>query len=262
MAAENMRNAAAALLKIQKGFPERYAVLKTALNIQDAEPEAWIEAAEKMYYPYDERLGVFGQDDTFLYKKPFDKDSIPKDKLPMLLHFHPLNVYRYRVAKQADLLFAMLLLGNRYTLEEKRRHFDFYEKLTLHDSSLSPCIFSILACDVGYYDKALAYFNMTSRLDLDDYHNNVYSGVHAANMAGTWMSITQGFAKMRVYDGELSFKPWIPKDWNSYSFKIVFRGRKISITVSHHTVDYVLLEGDPLTILSDDKSVFLKKEDE
>ena len=267
MAAENMRNAHRALEQIQKDHPDRFKELKQTLRLKDGEHEAWLRAAEKMYYPYDENLRLFGQDDTFLYKKPLDKDSIPEAKLPMLLHFHPLAVYRYRLAKQADLLFAMLLLGDRYSLDEKRRHFDFYEKVTLHDSSLSPCIFSILACDIGYYDKALDYFNMTSRLDLDDYHKNVYAGVHAANMAGTWMSITWGFAGMRVYNGELFFRPWIPDEWKSYRFTILYRGRKIGVTVSGGGADlgraetaFDLLDGGPLTVYVDGRPVLLKKD--
>ena len=260
MAAENMRNAHRVLEKIEREYPAAYKKLKNKINIKDGESETWLLAAKEMYYPYNEKLRIYGQDDTFLYKKQLEKNTIPEDMLPMLLHFHPLTVYRYRIAKQADLLFAMLLLGNNYSVEQKRRHFDYYEKVTLHDSSLSPCIFSILACDIGYYDKALAYFNMTSRLDLDDYHKNVYSGVHAANMAGTWMSITQGFAGMRVYDGILSFRPWIPEEWKSYSFKILFCGRRIGITVSHEGAVFALLEGEPLTIYSDSKPVHLKKD--
>jgi alpha,alpha-trehalose phosphorylase len=155
-------------------------------------------------------------------------------------------IYRHQVCKQADVVLALLLLSDQFTLEDKRRDFDYYEAVTTHDSSLSSCIFSIIAAEVGYHDKAYDYFMETARLDLDDTHGNTHYGVHTAAMAGTWMGVAYGFAGMRVVNGELHFAPALPKQWQHYTFKIHFQGALLEVRVEPGRVEYRLLRGEVL----------------
>lgn len=143
----------------------------------------------------------------------------------------------------------MFMLGDRFTPEDKKKNYDFYERVTTHDSSLSTAIFSIMASEIGYHDKAYDYFSRTARMDLDDSHGNTKDGIHAANMAGTWMCVVNGFAGMRACDGVLSFNPYLPGDWEEYSFRITYRGRLIKVTVNKGGTRYELLEGDGITIV-------------
>ena len=201
-----------------------------------------------MYIPYDPPRKLYKQDDTFLDKAPWDFEHTPPENYPLLIHYHPLVIYRHQVCKQADFVLALFLLGNQFTMDEKRRNYDFYEKVTTHDSSLSTCIFSIVASEIGYHDKAYAYFMNTARMDLDDYHGNVKDGVHIANMAGTWMCLVNGFGGMRTYNGALSFNPYLPEGWEGYSFNVTYQGRLIKVTIGKAGIDYKLLKGEPLPI--------------
>jgi alpha,alpha-trehalose phosphorylase len=153
---------------------------------------------------------------------------------------------------------ALFLLGYKFSLEEKRKDYEYYEKVTTHDSSLSACIFSIVANDIGYHEKAYDYFIKTARMDLDDYQGNTHHGVHTANMAGSWMCIVNGFAGMRVHDDVLSFQPYIHPDWEEYSFKITYRGRLIKLIINSTGTVYQLLEGQELEITHKGERLILK----
>ena len=181
------------------------------MNLNEAEPKEWLKAADAMFLPFDKELGIHPQDDTFLTKKKWDMVNTPKEKHPLLLHYHYLVIYRHQVCKQADVVLAIFLLGNQFALSEKKNDYDYYEAITTHDSSLSPCTFSIVASEVGYHEKAYKYLLSTARADLDDNHGNTSHGVHIAAMAGTWMAIVYGFAGLRVYDGKLQFAPTIAR---------------------------------------------------
>jgi len=205
----------------------------------------------------DEQLGVHPQDDGFLHKPVWDFANTPKEKYPLLLHFHPLVIYRHRVCKQADVVLALLLRGDRFTLEQKRKDFDYYEPLTTHDSSLSGCIFSIIASEVGYADKAYAYFMHTARMDLDNEHGNTQYGVHTAAMAGSWMGVVQGFAGMRIFDGQVRFAPHLPPQWTHYSFRLRLKGRQLQVQVRPGEVEYRLLDGETFELTHADETVRL-----
>jgi trehalose/maltose hydrolase-like predicted phosphorylase len=150
------------------------------------------------------------------------------------------------------------LLSHRFTQEETRRNYDYYEKVTTHDSSLSTCIFSIVASDIGYHDKAYRYFMRTARMDLDDYHGNVKDGVHVANMAGTWMCLVNGFAGLKVHDDTLSLNPYLPAGWDEYSFKFTHQDRTLSVVVDRTSATYELLAGEDLEIRHKGSSVTLR----
>ncbi len=248
MARENLQYAYDTAQWMQKTHPEAYHKLAARIGLADGELDQWQQAAESMYIPYDDARQLYKQDDSFLDKAPWDFAHTPPENYPLLIHYHPLVIYRHQVCKQADLVLALFLLGHLFTLDEKKRNYDFYERVTTHDSSLSTCIFSIVASEIGYHDKAYAYFMNTARMDLDDYHSNVKDGVHIANMSGAWMCLVNGFAGMRAYDGILHFNPHLPESWQGYSFKVTFRGRFLQITVDKTSVAYELLQGDPLTI--------------
>jgi len=246
MAQMHLRFAAEILDTLRGERPAELERITRAIDFDDAEAALWRRAAGRMALPYDATLGIHEQDDSFLSKKPWDFAATPKENYPLLLNYHPLVIYRHQVCKQADVVLALLLLSEQFTLDDKKRDFDFYEAVTTHDSSLSSCIFSIIAAEVGYRDKAYDYFMETARLDLDDTHGNTHYGVHTAAMAGTWMGVAYGFAGMRVVDGALRFAPTLPAKWQHYQFKIHIRGALLQVRVDAAETTYTLLSGASL----------------
>ena len=215
MAQMHLRFAADIADTLGRERPAALARIAALIGLEADEIAGWRRADASMALPYDAALGIHAQDDSFLSKKAWDFAATPKEHYPLLLNYHPMVIYRHQVCKQADVVLALLLLSDRFTLEDKRRDFDYYEAVTTHDSSLSSCIFSIIASEVGYHDKAYDYFMETARLDLDDTHGNTHYGVHTAAMAGTWMGVSYGFAGMRVIDGALQFAPTLPARWTA-----------------------------------------------
>ncbi len=248
MAAENLSFASEMVEKIKTESPEIYQELKNKLKLSEEEHFGWEKHAEKMFYPYDEKLKINAQDDSFLSKPIWELDKTPKEKFPLLLNYHPLVLYRYQVIKQADLILAEALLPHKFSDEQVKRDYDYYEKLTTHDSSLSTCIYSIVANRIGYEKEAYEYFINTSRTDLDNYQGNTKDGIHSASMAGTWLGVVMGFGGMKIYNNELHFDPKIPEKWNEYTFKIKFKNRIIKVKVDKTKADYSLEKGEPLTI--------------
>ncbi|OKP83131.1 beta-phosphoglucomutase [Paenibacillus sp. P32E] len=233
---------------LRREYPGDYERLERSIGLSTQEAEGWLEAAEKMYIPFDRALGIYAQDDTFLSKRKWDFERTPADKYPLLLNYHPLVIYRHQVLKQADLVMALFLLGDQFSLADKIRNYQYYEPLTTHDSSLSPCIHSIVSAEIGDLAGAYAYFDRTVRMDLDDINRNAKDGLHMAAMAGSWMSIVNGFGGMRQYDGVLCFHPALPEQWQSYRFKITSRGQLLDVYVDREAAVYTLLEGEGLTI--------------
>lgn len=253
MAKTNLEYAHQMAAWLSVNAPADYQRVAQKIGLEPQEIEFWRRAANQVYVPYDAERGIHPQDDEFLNKAPWDFAHVPADQYPLLLHFHPLVIYRHQVCKQADLVLALLLLGNFFTPEEKKRNFDFYEPLTTHDSSLSTAVFSVIASELGYQEKAYRYFLSTARMDLDDTHKNTKDGIHAANMAGTWMCVVNGFGGMRVYDGQLSFAPSLPAQWEYYRFRVLYRGRRIEVTVKPTGAEYRLLSGAAITIFDHDQ---------
>lgn len=261
IAKENLQYAYDVAIWMKENRIEDYERLVNQLKLEEQELMTWKNAAERMYIPYNEELGLYPQDDSFFEKAVWDFENTPKEKYPLLLNYHPLVIYRHQVCKQADLVLALFLLSNKFSMEEKKRNFDYYEKVTTHDSSLSTCIFSIVASEIGYHEKAYEYFMKTARLDLDDYHKNTKHGIHSANMAGTWMCVVNGFAGLRIDKETISFKPYLPSGWDEYKFKINYRDRIIGLTVNKQGAVYELLEGDELTLLHNGEKLLLKIEE-
>ena len=231
---------------------------KTAeLGLTSEERAKWHEIADNMYLPEDKELGIFVQHDTFLDKDLTPVKDLPQDQLPLNQHWSWDHILRSPYIKQADVLQGIYYFVERFTQEQKERNFDFYEPLTVHESSLSPSIHALLAADLHKEDKAFEMYSRTARLDLDNYNNDTNDGLHITSMTGSWLAIVQGFAGMRVIDDELQFAPFLPKEWTGYKFRINFRGRLLSISVSQEGTQIDLLKGDDLTIKLNGKDLKL-----
>jgi alpha,alpha-trehalose phosphorylase len=248
MARMNLRFAAEVIPWIKENRPEAYQHLVHETGLRIEEVDSWIQAADKMYIPYDEERGINPQDDNFLEKEVWDFKSTPVTKYPLLLHFHPLIIYRHQVIKQADVVLALVLLGNEFSLEQKRRNFDYYDPLTTGDSSLSACVQSILAAEIGYEKKALEYFQYALLMDLADVGGNVVDGAHVASTGGVWMSLTYGFGGMRDFDGKLSFDPRLPTAWGRLRFPLRFHDSHVLVDLNHESFTFEVTDGEPLTI--------------
>jgi alpha,alpha-trehalose phosphorylase len=261
MARENLRYAAQTIEKLQSTEPEAFKALmhKTALDV--SEVDTWLGAAENMYVPYDEELEIIPQDDSFLEKEPWDFANTPHEHYPLLLFYHPLNIYRKQVIKQADVILAMFLLGDVFTAAEKKRNFDFYDPLTTGDSSLSSCVEAIIAAQIGDMEKAVQYGMAALLMDLADVGGNVKDGCHIASMGGTWMMLAYGFGGMRDNDGVLSFWPRrAPQDNAILRFPVRYRGQMLEIEIGVERVEYRLLEGECLVIHHEREEIRLTKQ--
>lgn len=215
-------------------------------------------AAKAMKLPYDEELDINPQDDSFLQKEIWDISTIPKEDFPLLLHYHPLHLYRYQVCKQPDAVLAHFILEDIQQLKTIRSSFEYYEKITTHDSSLSGCIFSIVAAKLGLVDKAYNYFGDSSQLDLMDLHHNTKDGIHTANMGGNYMAIVYGFAGFRLKETGISFAPILPKAWDGYSFRIRYEDSRILINICKDSCIFSLEEGSEKQITVYDEVYILK----
>lgn len=228
------------------------------LDVSDDEKAHWQDIVDRFYLPEDKDLGIFVQHDGFLDKDLKPVSSIPADQLPINQHWSWDKILRSPYIKQGDVLQGVWDFIDDFTPAQKKANFDFYEPLTVHESSLSAAIHSILAADLHYEDKAVEMYERTARLDLDNYNNDTVDGLHITSMTGGWLAIVQGFAGMRVRDDQLHFAPFLPKKWNAYQFRIQFRGRSIQVYVDQNGSQLTLLSGEPLTVDLDGKQTALK----
>ncbi|MDJ0953155.1 MAG: glycosyl hydrolase family 65 protein [Acidimicrobiia bacterium] len=257
MARLNLRYAASSVTWLRQHDPDRYKALVHRTGLHEAEVGEWERIAAAMYLPYDEAKGIHLQDADFLEHPVWDFASTPIDNYPLLLYYHPLNIYRHQVIKQADVVLAMFLLGDEFSLELKKRNFDYYDPLTTGDSSLSASIQSIAAAEIGYLDKAMEYGRYAILMDLADIGHNVSDGCHIASMGGTWMVLVYGFAGMRDFDGNISFRPRLPAGITRLRFPVTVRGHLLDVAIENGTTTYTLVEGDELTIAHFDDEVEL-----
>ena len=261
MARENLRYAAETVESLRATAPDAYETLVRRTALEPAEVTAWRRAADSMYVPHDEKLGIIPQDDDFLDREPWDFKNTPPDRYPLLLFYHPLNIYRKRVIKQTDVVLAMFLLGDAFSPEEKKRNFEFYDPLTTGDSSLSSCVEAIVAAQIGDTDKAIRYGMAALLMDLADVGGNVKDGCHIASMGGTWMMLAYGLAGMRDHDGTLSFWPRrAPEDNATLRFPVTYRGQMLEVKVGADNVEYALLKGDCLVIRHETEQIQLTPE--
>ncbi len=203
--------------------PQRYQEILEQNNFDLDEVQLWNQISDEIYLPFDEERGIFLQQDGYLDKELIPAKDIPKDEYPLHQNWSWDRILRSCFIKQADVLQGMYFFEEHFTKDELERNYDFYEPLTVHESSLSPCVHSILACSLGRTEKAYELFLRTSRLDLDDYNNDTKDGCHITSMAGTWLSIVKGFGGMRIKKNKIHFNPQLPKAWRSFSFRVIFR---------------------------------------
>ncbi|HBL37256.1 MAG TPA: family 65 glycosyl hydrolase, partial [Firmicutes bacterium] len=212
------------------------------------EVSRWQTIMDKMYYPYSEELGIFEQQDLYLDKEQVLVRDLSPSELPLNKHWSWDRILRSCLIKQADVIQGLYFLPEKFDLDTIRRNFDFYEPRTVHESSLSPSIHSIVASWIGEHEKAYELLIRATRLDLDNYNADTDEGIHLTSMAGSWTAIVEGLAGVAVRQDRLSFSPFIPTAWESYSFKLAFRGRKLQISVDKAQVTIALLAGEPLLI--------------
>jgi len=254
MAQRHLRDAAATALWMAGAAPVEYGALCARIGLGEDEVAQWRRAAEAMYLPEDPRLGVFPQDDGFLDRPrlPDHLAAKPGDgKHPLLLRLHPLTIYRHQVCKQADTLLALMLAGDGVERAAKRRNFDYYESVTVHDSTLSASTFGVIAAEVGLAAKAWRYFQDSLRVDLDDSHGNAAHGVHMAAMAGSWLGLVWGFGGFRTIDGQPALAPRLPAAWHGYRFGLRWGRAQLRVEVDASGVRYTLLRGDTLAFRHD-----------
>lgn len=228
---------------------DRLQLLVEKTGITEAEVADFVKASQNMNLPYDPQLGINPQDDSFLQKKAWDFAATPKENYPLLLHYHPLHLFRYQVCKQADTVMAHFILEDYQSQETIRNSFAYYEKITTHDSSLSSCIFSIIASRLGYREKAYDYFGDSAKLDLFNTHKNTKDGIHTANMGGNYMAIVYGFAGLRLKEDGLYFSPILPAQWSGYEFSVSYHSSIIKVSVSGDRCTFALLSGENQNII-------------
>ncbi|MCR5342732.1 MAG: family 65 glycosyl hydrolase [Butyrivibrio sp.] len=249
----------AAKLFKELGDREDMKELAKRLSVDEEEIKKIQEAADKMYLPYDEKFGISPQDDSFLQKPVWDIANTPKEEFPLLLHYHPLHLYRYQVCKQADTVLAHFLYPDSADKETMEKSFRYYEKITTHDSSLSTCVFSMQASRLGLYDEAEKYFGDSAKLDLYNRHGNSGDGVHTANMGGAYMAIVYGFGGIGISEDGLNVDPFLPRSFQGYSFNFCYRGRRLRLEASRESVCFKLLDGENVEFIQGGKKHSLCK---
>ena len=244
----SMRYAAWAARWVRENRPADYARIcaKRAFD-EAAETAVWHRIADDMYLGEDRELGIFLQQDGYLDKEQTLVADLDPAERPINQKWSWDRILRSCFIKQADVLQGLYFFGEEFDLDTLRRNFYFYEPRTVHESSLSPCVHAVLAARLGDLEKAVEMYLRTARLDLDDYNREVAEGCHVTSMAGSWLSVVEGFGGMCVRDGVLSFDPRLPETWESLSFKVNFRGRVLTVKVTRTAVE-VSNEGDPVEI--------------
>lgn len=244
-----------AIEKVQNQNEARFDEICEKLNFDEIhEVGSWLHIIDNMHFPYDENRQVFLQQDGFLDKELKSADKISEHR-PINQKWSWDRILRSCFIKQADVLQGLYLFESDFDEETHRRNFDFYEPMTVHESSLSPCVHTILAAKLGKTEKAYEMYVRTARLDLDDYNNDTEDGLHITSMAGTWMSVVKGFGGMRVKNGQVSFKPTLPDQWESYSFRVLANGNILQVNVSKDGTTFENFGEETVTVLLNDKKV-------
>jgi len=248
------------IAKVALEYPSDHKRILEKVSLSANEIQEWIKVADNMYFPTSEELGIYLQQDGFLDKDLVPVKDLDKSQRPINQKWSWDRVLRSPYIKQADVLQCFYFFEDHFSREELKRNFEFYESFTVHESSLSPCVHSIQAAVLDKIDMAYTFYLRTSRLDLDDYNKEVEEGCHITSMAGTWMSIVEGFGGMRVKNDQLHFSPKIPKEWKGYSFKINFRNQILTVFVNHNETTFTVDSDQDLTIIVNGKPIIASKQ--
>jgi maltose phosphorylase len=238
----------AVLDEMRTAAPERYQDALARAALRPEEPVEWARMAEKMRIPRDEQTGVFEQHAGYFDLPHVDLDHFPADQIPVYKNWAYVKIFRHDMIKQPDVLNLMYFFSQDYTLEEKRANYDFYEARTIHESSLSPSLHSILAVELGKLEDAYTFFTYGARMDLDNYNRNTEQGLHVTSAAGVWASMVFGWGGMRTDGDVLAFRPVRPASWRSYRFRVRYRGALLEVRVDADEVRLQILEGDPVNV--------------
>jgi alpha,alpha-trehalose phosphorylase len=244
MARFNLAQAALAVRELAQIDGPEYDALVARLDLDDEEIAEWERAADAMAIPFDDFLGVHPQDLHFLEREVWDLANTPLTKRPLLLHYHPLVIYRFQVLKQADVVLALFLQGELFTAEQKRADFEYYDPITTGDSTLSAVVQSIMAAEVGYSDLARRYFVHALFVDLADRHRNTADGVHVASAGGVWSALVYGFGGFRDHGGRFSFDPRLPEDWTAVTFRLTIENTRVRVTVRQTEMEFTVESGE------------------
>jgi maltose phosphorylase len=244
--------------KVEKEYTSDFTRIMSKVNLDAAEIAHWKTVADNMYFPYSEELGVYLQQDGFLDKELVKVHDLDRSQRPINQKWSWDRILRSPYIKQADTLQGFYFFEDHFSKEQLEKHFDFYEPFTVHESSLSPCVHSIQAALLDKMEMAYTFYLRTSRLDLDDYNKEVEEGCHITSMAGTWMSIVEGFGGMRVKNNALHFEPKIPKEWEGYSFKINFRNQILKVVVNHKETSFTLDGSQDIKVYVKGKEVLVE----
>ncbi len=244
--------------KVSLEYPSDHKRIIKKAELSEAELQDWKKVSGNMYFPFCATLGIYLQQDGFLDKDLVVVKDLDKSQRPINQKWSWDRILRSPYIKQADVLQGFYFFEDHFSTEELKRNFEFYEAFTVHESSLSPCVHSIQAAKLDKMEMAYAFYLRTSRLDLDDYNKEVEEGCHITSMAGTWMSIVEGFGGMRVKDDALHFSPKIPKEWKGYSFKINFRNQVLEVVINHNKTQFALEGTKEMTVFVNGKPVLVK----
>ena len=255
----HLRYALKIYVAMQKSTPQKLAEIMTKIKLDENELALWKEAADKMYYHINTRYGIYEQDDCFVYNDAVDMETIPKN-FDIRHLYHPLDLWRIQVLKQADVVLLQFIQGDRFTLDEKKRNYDYYEPKTNHGSSLSAAIHSIVANEIGYTEEAYEYFRSSAYMDIGDFKKNTTGGIHIACHGGVWMTVVNGFLGMRLYEDGLHFNPKIPVQWKGCSFRFVYNGAIIEIRADQQSTLFTLISGEKIQFEAFGKKVLLSAE--
>ena len=245
--------------KVSLKYPSDHKRITEKVKISDAELQSWKKVSDNMYFPFSEENDVYLQQDGFLDKDLVRVPDLDKSQRPINQKWSWDRILRSPYIKQADVLQCFYFFEDHFSKEELKNNFEFYESFTVHESSLSPCVHSIQAALLDKMDMAYTFYLRTSRLDLDDYNKEVEEGCHITSMAGTWMSIVEGFGGMRIKDDKLHFSPKIPKEWNGYSFKINFRNQILKVAINHEETTFSVDGDSDLAIVVNGQTVIATK---
>ncbi|GMA41621.1 kojibiose phosphorylase [Mobilicoccus caccae] len=248
MARFNLERAAITMRHFAEHDAATYDRICARLRLDPAEIDEWERCAQAMAIPFDIELGIHPQDEHFFERELWDLPNTPASHFPLLLHYHPLAIYRFQVLKQADVVLALFLQGDRFTAEEKLADFEYYDPITTGDSSLSAVVQSIIAAEVGHHAVALQYFREGLYVDLADLHGNTTDGIHIASAGGVWNSLVYGFGGMRDHHGELSFDPRLPESWPGLRFRLTVRGSHLVVEVQQESITFTVETGPPRTL--------------
>ncbi|WP_396598672.1 glycoside hydrolase family 65 protein [Frigoribacterium sp. R86507] len=248
MARANLRAAVRAVTRLKDDSPVAFDRMVARLGLEEHEITGWQLAAEAMHIPYDDHRGIHPQDAQFLDKELWDLEATPANKRPLLLHYHPLVIYRFQVLKQADVVLALYLQGDEFTPEQKLRNFEYYDALTTGDSTLSGVVQSIIAAEVGHHQLSQQYFLSSLYVDLADLHKNTSDGVHVASTGGIWSALVNGYGGMRDWLGSITFDPRLPADWDELSFRVAVKGSRLRVDLAQHEIVFTIETGDTVTV--------------